>query len=96
MEGISGLEVVLGGRLVIGPRESNGLRSAPMFPYVYSQSSGCPDSIHLLAAVDQTLLDGRNSFLLLDLLLDLRDLLSERMMVSHDYSWVRPAYPRFR
>jgi hypothetical protein len=38
MEGISGLEVVLGGRLVIGPREGNGPRSAPMFPYVNLQS----------------------------------------------------------
>lgn len=32
-------------------------------------------SLHLLAAVDQALLDGRDALLLLDLLLDLRDLL---------------------
>lgn len=31
-------------------------------------------SVHLLSAVNQTLLDGRNALLLLDLLLDLGDL----------------------
>lgn len=76
MQRVAGGEVVLGGRLVVGPAVGPG--GLALLPYS-RELWGCS---HLLAAMDEALLDGRDALLLLDLLLDLRNLLVRAWCVS--------------
>jgi hypothetical protein len=81
MERCASFECVVRCRLVIDPVSQSPV-SVPVYSIVRRAAvlgvhveSGCGgENEHLLAAKDETLLDGRDALLLLHLLLDLRDL----------------------
>lgn len=72
MQRIAALEIVIGRRLVVDPTVPENIS---IFPIDNDRNKiATMDYSHLLAAVDETLLHRRDSLLLFDLFLDLRNL----------------------
>lgn len=57
--------------------------SSVLYESVRMSEEGRMKNVHLLAAVDEALLNRRDTFLLLDLFLDLRNLQRVSILVTH-------------